>query len=453
MTLWSRIFKPERAAPAQRARFSQPEETEATLALGASLFGGSPRDRLSYSRQEMLAECLLAWRINPLARRLVTLTSQYVIGDGLKITCKHPATNNFIHQVWQHPLNRLATRTVDWCDELTRSGNLFILVSTDGGGMSYLRAVPAAEIDSITSRPNDIEQPLLFQPRAGAGEPLMLKPPPYRAYDPANDPQPFAPVMLHYTINRPVGAQWGESDLAPVLRWLSRYANWLEDRARLNRFRNTFVYVVSGRFTSERERQERQRALHQAPPTPGAILVKDDSEHWEVLAPKLESDEAAADGLALKKMIAAGCGVPLHFLAEPESATRTTAEAAGGPAYRAFEQRQQYFTWLVADILNVCIRRRRLVLGAVRGSPSPEADVHVHGADISARDNASLAGAAADMAPVLCMLRDRCLIDDEEFLRLLYRFSGEALDPAEMLARAAAPPTPATPAVSPEASR
>ena len=51
--------------------------------------------------------------------------------------------------------------------------------------------------------------------------------------------------MLHYAINRPVGAQWGESDLAPVLRWLSRYAAWLEDRARLNRFRNSFPYVVT----------------------------------------------------------------------------------------------------------------------------------------------------------------------------------------------------------------
>ncbi len=50
--------------------------------------------------------------------------------------------------------------------------------------------------------------------------------------------------MLHYAINRPVGALRGESDLAPLLRWLSRYAAWLEDRARLNRFRTAFLYVV-----------------------------------------------------------------------------------------------------------------------------------------------------------------------------------------------------------------
>ena len=61
--------------------------------------------------------------------------------------------------------------------------------------------------------------------------------------------------MLHYAINRPVGAQWGESDLAPVLRWLSRYAAWLEDRARLNRFRTAFLYIVHAKFSSEAERR------------------------------------------------------------------------------------------------------------------------------------------------------------------------------------------------------
>ena len=82
-----------------------------------------------------------------------------------------------------------------------------------------------------------------------------------------------------------------------------------------------------------------------------------------MLSPQLESQEAGEDGLALKKMIAAGAGIPLHFLAEPESATRTTAEAAGGPTYRRLEQRQQYFCWLVADVARAALRRWAAVRG------------------------------------------------------------------------------------------
>jgi len=237
--------------------------------------------------------------------------------------------------------------------------------------------------------------------------------------------------MLHYAVNRAVGAQWGESDLAPVLRWLSRYAAWLEDRARLNHFRNAFMYIVRARFTSEVERRARQSALNAAPPSPGSILVTDENESWDTLHPRLESDESGQDGLALKKMLAAGAGIPLHFLAEPESATRTTAEAAGGPTYRHFEQRQRFFLWLLGDVLRAVVNRRTLVDHHV----SRRAEIQLSGADISARDNMALAMAASNITPALANLRERGLVDDAELLRLFYRFCGESVDLEEMLAR------------------
>lgn len=435
----------------RQVRAALAAESDATFTLGARSLNASERDRFDYDRQELTRQALEAWRLNPLARRIVGLTSQYVVGGGLSVACKHPAAAQFIDAFWNHRLNRMAVRCSEWCDELTRTGNLFVLLSTDAAGMSYVRAVPASEIERIENRPNDIEQPLRFYPRATAQEP---DPQPWPAYDETGDALAedggFRPVMLHYAINRPVGAQWGESDLAPLLRWLARYANWLEDRARLNRFRTAFLYVVKGRYTSEAGRITRQQALNANPPSPGSILVTDENETWEVISANLEADDASADGLALKKMIAAGAGAPLHFLAEPESATRTTAEAAGGPTYRHYEQRQRFFIWLVGDVLRAALSRRAMV---DRRIPR-RVEVHIHGADISARDNAALAEAAASMAAVLSRLRDRGLIDDAEFLRVLYRFAGEGVDVEDMLARGrAAPPLQSRgrPAAAPEA--
>jgi len=420
----------------QAARFSA--ENERGFRVGHSP-GQAERDRFVYDREEVQRLALEAWRANPLARRLVELTSQYVVGGGVAVSCRHEPTARFLTAFWEHPLNRMAVRCFEWCDELTRTGNLFVLVSTDLGGMSYVRAVPAAQVERIESRANDIEQPLAFYPRPTLADP---QPRPWPAYHPHQDTPDengfYPPVMLHYAINRPVGAQWGESDLAPVLRWLSRYANWLEDRARLNRFRTAFLYVVKGRFASEAERLARQAALNAHPPAPGSVLVCDEGESWDVLSARLESHDANADGLALKKMIAAGAGLPLHFLAEPESATRTTAEAAGGPTFRHFEQRQVLFCWLLRDLLGVVANRR----AAIDRKVARRAAIEVNAADISARDNAALAYAAASISTLVLALRDRRLIDDAELLRLVYRFAGEALDPQEMLQRAAAAPPP-----------
>ncbi len=414
-------------------------ELDSTWAVGGRGMNESERDRLVFDREEVLRQSLEAWRVNPLARRIVGLSTQYVVGGGISLNCKHVFTARFLDAFWNHRLNRMPVRVSEFCDELARSGNLFLLLSTDAAGMSYVRAVPALEIERIESKPNDIEQPLRFYPRPSLDEP---DPRPWLAYDELSDGPDenggFPAVMLHYAINRPVGAQWGESDLAPELRWLGRYAGWLEDRARLNRFRNAFLYMVRARFSSEAERIARQRALNANPPGPGSILVTGDSETWEVIAPKLESTDANADGLALKKMIASGAGVPLHFLAEPESSTRTTAEAAGGPTYRHFEQRQRFFLWMLGDLLRVVVNRRLMVDRRI----SAKADVRLQGADISARDNVALGMAASSLVSAMGNLRDRGLIDDAEFLRMVYRFAGEAADVEELLKQGrAAPPS------------
>lgn len=435
--LFSRLFS-RRGKPV-RALLSTPMETDTTFSIGSRL-GSTPPDRYAPDREELLQQALDAWRVNPLARRIVGLTSQYVVGGGISFSCAHEPTAAFLQACWDHPLNRLAVRVYEWCDELTRSGNLFLLLSTDAAGMSYLRAVPAMRVRSIHSRSNDTDQETSYEMQPDRQDSLESRC--WQAYDAQQDsPREgggFDTVMLHYAINRPVGAQWGESDLAPILRWLSRYSAWLEDRARLNHFRNAFLYIVRARFASEAERRARQSALNTSPPSPGSILVTDENENWDTLHPRLESDAAGEDGLALKKMLAAGAGIPLHFLAEPEGATRTTAEAAGGPTYRHFEQRQRFFLWMLGDVLQAVVNRRSMVDHHV----SRRVALRLHGADISARDNIALAMAAGNISPTLYALRDRGLIDDAELLRLVYRFCGESVNVEEMLARGRLAPVP-----------
>ncbi len=396
-------------------------ETENTVTLGWR--AGAPpgeRDRQDYDREQVLELALEAWRTNPLARRIVELTTQYAVGGGLQLRCSHPLGERFLREWWEHPLNRLEMRAAEWCDELTRSGELFVLLSTDQGGMSYARAVPASQVGRVLTAENDIQQEQAYVARTGPNGEETTFPAARGPEDAPAQDGTFPAVMLHYAINRPAGAVRGESDLAPLLRWLTRYSGWLEDRARLNRYRNSFLFTVKAAFASEAERLARQQSLAANPPAPGSILVTDSSEEWSVLAPRLESQEAGEDGLALKRMIAAGAGVPLHFLAEPESSTRTTAEAAGGPTYRRLEQRQRFFCWLLADVARAALERWMAASGQRFAC-----EVSVTGGDLSARDNVSLANATAAAAGALVQLWERKLIGEDELLRLVYRFAGE----------------------------
>jgi hypothetical protein len=407
----------------RRLRLTQ-AETENTFIAGQRWLDDQ-RERPEPDREEVLRAALLAWRTHPLARRIIELTTAYVVGGGLELRCADPAALEFLRAWWQHPLNQIDQHAAEWCDELSRAGELFFLLSTGPDGMSYLRPLPAAQVCAVSTQPNDVMQETACTQRLESGETRD-----WPIYDPLQDaPGPdgsFETVALHFAINRPAAAVRGESDLAPILRWLKMYSGWLEDRARLNRYRYAFLYVVKAAFSSESERLARQQALSALPPTSGSILVTDTSESWEVIEPKLESSDANQDGLAIKRLIAAGAGIPLHFLAEPEGATRTTAEAAGGPAYRRFEQRQQYFCWMLAELARAALRRR-----AAWGEVRAEASLSVQGADLSARDNAAVAGAAAAVSGALAPLWDRGLIREEEVRRLVYRFLGEVEEGSE----------------------
>ena len=315
-----------------RAALAYKAETDATITHGRRL-GQLERERTPYDRKTIILETLKAWRENPIARRLVEITTEYILGaEGFKIECSHAHTANFIQEFWRHFINDLDEQVNEWADESTRAGTLFILFSVDASGMPLVRAVSAENIETIVTKGNDYRQAERYETTE-----IEVT---YPAYD-RHSPQPV--FMVHFPINRLVGSAWGESDIAPVLVWIKRYTAWLEDRARLNRFRNTFLWIVRRKWTSEAEKQKKQNELNMNPPPPGSVMVADLDETWEAPSPKLDSSDANADGLALKKMIGGGFGIPMHWLSEPESSTRTTAEAAGLPTFKRFEQRQRWF--------------------------------------------------------------------------------------------------------------
>lgn len=310
------------------------------------------------SAQPNAEDALRLYLENPIARRIVALTTEHVIGRGVAIEADDPESQRFLLAFFEHPLNRLSARVGDWVDELTRSGNLFLRLSSDPSGMTFVRALPASLVRKINTAERDAENALSYEIRNpnpdGYGESEVIP-----ASDRANPSLDDA--IFQIAINRPVGTVWGNSDLAPILKWIRRYSAWLEDRARLNRYRNSFLFIVKSRLSSESQRLARQKALNAAPPTPGSILVTTENEEWGVIAPHLESQEAGEDGLALKKMIAVGAGIPLHFLAEQESENKASAEAAGSAAYRGLAMRQQFFHDALSELLRHVLSRAALV--------------------------------------------------------------------------------------------
>jgi hypothetical protein len=210
-----------------------------------------------------------------------------------------------------------------------------------------------------------------------------------------------------------------------MLPWIGRYSSWLEDRARLNRFRFAWLFVWKRKWESEAAKLAKTRELQANPPPSGSWFLLDPDDTLEMPAPNLESGDAEKDGLALKKMIAIGAGVPTHYLAEPESSTRTTAEAAGTPTFRGLEQTQTMFLEILSEIAAIAVAHRKRFDRRV----NPDSKIEAIGPDITERDNSILSLAVSRVYPAFSELFDREGIDEQELLRVVYRMAGESQPP------------------------
>lgn len=413
----------------------------ADLGDGASSWidaGASGRaERPSGERLAQYRDALEAWRANPYAKRVIDIITDYTVGDG--ITPFAPGEiGRFVDGFWNHPQNRLDLRLPDLMDELSRSGDLFLaLFRNPADGMSYVRAVPKSEVVEVVTAGNDWEQEVAYIVR---GESQQDTPPEFaarlaempwggRVFLAPGHPEAAAAgaVMVHYAINRPVGALLGESELASILPALRWYNRMLEDRVRLNWAARAFLWFVTvptGRVNAKAEQ-------YAAPPDPGSIVVHDEGERWDMVAPNLRGLDAQHDLRALRQAISAGSGQPPHWHGDGGDLNRAVAGAMQDPALRRLRRRQRHLQHVVVDLCHVAYSRA-YEAGLARRRPD-RSEIHVDLPDISREDNESLALAAerltAAFAGMLGALPGWSPTLAGQMLPLIFKFAGEPLSP------------------------
>ncbi len=388
---------------------------EATLAeedrWWRSLTKAGEKDVTPTSLKDQLEQSLEAYRSNPLAFRIIELTTDYVLGRGIALRAREPRVAEFVNRFWHHPENRMDARIYEMCTELSLAGELYVTFHTNPlDGMTYIRLVPASSIDEVTTDENDLENELGY-------------------HQVTNDPDRIREGrwwsqhdMRHYAINRVVGAKRGQGDLVPLLPWLRRYKDWLTDRVVINKFKGAYLWDVVLKGAGP-EVIARKKAELMTPPSPGSCIVHNEVEEWKAIQPAINAEAVEADGKALRMAIGAGAGVPLHYMAEGESATRATAVEMGEPTRRHYERRQLYFGWLINDVVGVAVTRA-IEAGALPADVDRTLEPPKF-QDLTTSDNEALAQAAKTMADALVVAQAQGWIGPEEAAEMWKRFAGE----------------------------
>ena len=389
---------------------------------GWSRYGQRPHERSIGEYQKLYDDALAAWRKNPIAKRIVDITTDFVVGDGITLSAEGQALNRFVTRWWHHPQNNMDLRVADLCDELARAGDLFIsLHRNPEDGISYARPVPKDLIVDVETAANDWEREIAYYEAQPIGDPRKWLSPHHPA---AADSQQ---VMLHYAVNRVIGASLGESDLASMLVWLRRYSHMLEDRVRLHWAVRAFLWMV----TVPTKLVDAKKEMYSSPPESGTVIVKDHEEHWSPVTPLLRAGDAANDLKAVKRMASTASGFPPHWMSDPENINLATAQAMTEPAVRHLRRRQLYVRHLLQDMA-YWSALRAWQIGKLRARPE-RARISVELPDISRGDNLRLASAARQLAAATRAMREqmgagRSPTFERLTLALMMRFLGEPLN-------------------------
>ncbi len=312
--------------------------------------------------------------------------------------------------------------------------------------MSYLRFVPASQIAEIVTDPDDYETELAYLETQAN----MLEPKRWLA---AADPDAWAPdasgqlppVMLHFAVNRPIGATRGEGDLTPVLRWALRYSNWLEDRVRLNKIRTRQgIYEVE--LADDTKVLERKRQYEAQDPIRSGIVVHGPGEEHEMHQINIGAGDAADDGKTLRLAVATGANSALHYMGEGESANYATAREMGEPTARFYTERQNQLCQMLMDLVEVAYRRKA-AMGLARLPAGEDFKLRAVATETARADNAGLAEATRNAAEAFAIMREKGWIDSQTAVRLILKFAGEALSDQEIqeILDRAEPPAPEKP--------
>ncbi len=161
----------------KRGVFSAVRVTEENVTVGSPAYDRLHRNRLEYDRQKLLDHAIRAYRLNPIARRIVKLYRYFALGPNVSVEVKGKPSNffkrffnvdklartqKFVFDFWHHPVNQMDDQVTEWFDERTLTGELYVLFSVDQAGMTLVRAIPSESITRIETADNDYRQEIIY---------------------------------------------------------------------------------------------------------------------------------------------------------------------------------------------------------------------------------------------------------------------------------------------------
>jgi hypothetical protein len=332
-TTLARRDESAQSAAVRHEALSHAEESSISLSIG----GGIDQDDYAYRRLTSGAkfqtrdltplshdrQLEVAWYLfegNPLARRLITLMTDLIVGEGVQIEVLaddkriQAAVDAFVGR------NRLGQRLREFYISNSVNGELIFPVGLNEiTGVPVLGFIDSAQVKQIRPVQDNIlfMDTMVLKSMGGIGDGETLK---IIRENPVTGR--LEGNVFYHRINALPNSLRGRSDLMPLADWLDLYDQFMfAEVERLNLLSSfAWDYKIEG-ATSDKEIQDKIKRLPRL--KPGAVFGHNEKESLEPRTPDLKANDRSEVARMLRVHIVGTMGFPVSYFGDVDSNNAT----------------------------------------------------------------------------------------------------------------------------------
>ena len=325
------------------------------------------RDLSPLQQDRMLEICWFQFEQNPLAKRLISLMTDLIIGDGWSVEASDSRIQEVIDLTWNHRINQLATNCRSFHTALALNGELILPVEGNPiTGRPILGFVDPWQVKDVIPDPKNvlIHDYVLLKPIPGQTEGQRLK---IVREDPLTGR--LEGEVFYFAINKLPNSSRGRSDLLPMADWLDLYDQLLFAEVERINLLTRFVWDYKIEGATPAEIKEKLKLL--GDPKAGSVFGHNEKESLEARTPDLKAGDRSEAGRMLRAHIAGSYGFPTSYLGDVDS-NHATIQGQNDVLMKTPAARQREFAAFIDQIVRYSIdhstaKNRALFRGADLG--------------------------------------------------------------------------------------
>ena len=373
----------------------------------------------------------VAWYLydtNPMARRLINLTTEFVLGAGLSFVANDPTVSAWLERFWRDPVNAMDLTLAEYVRELALFGEqCYTAVRNPVSGEVRLGYVDPFEIDEVvhgTFAAGELAVPIEVVLKKN----VLSDAPARRLKIIRRDEDPSSPTFGHLTgdcfffaINKARRATRGRSDIFALADWLDAYEQMLFDQVDRSQLLNVFVWDVLLKGKTQEEIDEWLKTQGR-PPRRASLRAHNENVEWRAVAPSLGGQDMTDSARLFKNHILGSAGFPEHWFAEGGETNLATAVEMGTPTFKMLSERQRYVVHILRSLLDYVIDSA-VVAGSLPEDGNRRYDLVLP--DLSVRDTSRIAAALAQAVAAITTAESAGWVRKQTAARIFAALAGQ----------------------------